>query len=101
MTSSAVQSPNFTARRRSAVVVRTMRATVAASSASVNAVWSSYFRRSTTATLHATGAASAWSLSRRAADQTAGAGRGADLSFVVDDLAAQQHGARPAGDLPT
>jgi len=41
MTSTAVQSPNFAARRRSAGTVRTMRAIVDASSASVKALFSS------------------------------------------------------------
>ena len=41
MTSTAVHSPNRTDRRRSALTVRTMRASVAASSASVNALSSS------------------------------------------------------------
>src|SRR3990170_5834825 len=47
MTSTAVQSPNRTDRSRSAPTVRTMRASVAASSASVNALSSSNRRRST------------------------------------------------------
>src|SRR6185503_21296378 len=67
-----------------------MRASVEASSASVNAVSSSYRSRSTTDTLP---------LDRTRREATA-AGCGADLVAVVCDLAAEEDSARPAGDVP-
>src|SRR4051794_1816010 len=90
MTSSAVHSSNRTRRRSSAVAIRVIRATVAASSASVNAVSSSYRSRSTSLTLRDGGV---W-------HETATAGRGADLAAVVHDLPASQHRSRPTRDLP-
>src|SRR6185503_13119773 len=67
-----------------------MRASVDASSASVNAVSSSYLSRSTTDTLR---------LDRTRREATAARG-GADLAAVVRDLPAEEHGARPASDVP-